>query len=130
MVHVSCLLLTFYMLIDPLQNQIGDLQIIFVLHKHVAVPKLSKFRQMHHDRVASRRIHLVNHLLARFESSRPQVRMPRNIPQVIAEDHEDWNSGESRNLRGSQRRWAFSLDRDRALQVRWIDECRSLREKT
>jgi len=26
------------------------------------------------------RVHLVNNLLARFKSGRPQVRMPRNIP--------------------------------------------------
>jgi hypothetical protein len=69
-------------------------------------------------------------LLARFESGRPQVRMSRNIPQVIAEDHEDRNPGESGNLRRRQRSWAFGFDGDSALQIRRIDERRSLRKET
>jgi len=38
--HVCEPFSTFHVLIDPLQNQIGDLQILFVLHQHVTVPKI------------------------------------------------------------------------------------------
>ena len=32
-------LLVVHVLVDPFQNQVRDLQIIFVLHEHMAVPK-------------------------------------------------------------------------------------------
>lgn len=43
---------SFYVLVDPFQNQIRGLQIVLVLQDHVAISKDSKIRKIRHGRIA------------------------------------------------------------------------------
>src|SRR5215510_14542306 len=40
----------FDVVVDPLQDQVGELQVVFVLHQHVAVAANAEFGQVHHFR--------------------------------------------------------------------------------
>lgn len=60
-------LLAFYMVVNPRQYQVGELNIVFVLHQHVTVAEDAEFGEMHHLRIATGILHLLDELLAAFK---------------------------------------------------------------
>src|SRR5882724_1317139 len=52
--------LCFHMLVDPVQNDVGDFEVVLVLHEHVAVAKQSNGRQGDKCHVSARGIDLLH----------------------------------------------------------------------
>jgi len=69
-------------LIDPMQNQVGDLQVILVLHNHVAVAVNASIGWVEHLRLTSSWLHLTDELLTAIEGLLPRV--PREIPVSVS----------------------------------------------
>src|SRR5882672_5951942 len=99
-----------HMPFDPRENQVRDLQIVLVLHEHVAVTEQTCDWQMQHLRVATRSVDLVDELLAAVEGPNPQARNTRDIGKVVTEYDEAWNLRKSCNLRLCQWRRAHAFD--------------------
>ena len=58
--------LRFDMLVDPVDQQIGQIQVVPILHQHVTVAFDPKLRQIHHLRVATRGLQLLHKSLTPF----------------------------------------------------------------
>src|SRR6266581_492091 len=83
-------LLAFHALVDPRQYQVRDLQVVLVLHEHVAVAKEARVRQVEHHRVTPYGVDCLRELLATAQERRPRGR----VRDVVAEDDEDRNRRE------------------------------------
>ena len=73
--------LCFDALIDPLQDQIGDLQVVLVLHDHVAVAADAAVRRVEHLRLTAGRLEAADQRLAASNESchEGRVEMPVGV---------------------------------------------------
>jgi len=55
--------------VDPVEDQIGDLKIVLVLHDHVAVAVNAELGRVQHFGVALGSVHACDEVLAIFESA-------------------------------------------------------------
>ncbi len=92
-------MILFYVLIHPAENPVGDLDIISVLHQHVAIAVEAKLRELQHASVSTRRLQLLHEGLATGEGAGPQRRRAWGTAKMIAEDHDRWDLRQRFDLR-------------------------------
>ena len=76
---------------DPLENEVGDLQVILVLHDHVAVATRADFGGADHLRLAARRLEAADQCLTPLVPSLPRRERwnARRRVAMITEHDED-----------------------------------------
>ena len=114
-------------LVDPLQDQVGDLQVVLVLHDHVAVAADAAVLRVEHLCVTARRLEAADQLLTAIEGKLP--RRPRRDAcrrvAVITEDDENRHLRQRLDLLGRVRLWkATRLDQHEAPCGRGIEQRR------
>ncbi len=97
-----------------------ELQVVLVLHQHVAIAVDSHLRKMHHLRIAPGVFYLLDELLAAVARRRPIRRSSPHV-EVVAEHDQDRNLRERRKLRPSHR-GARHFDGDDAFYSGRVDE--------
>src|SRR5439155_26851252 len=120
-------------LIDPLQDEVGDLQTVLVLHDHVAVAVDPALRRVEHLRAAARTRDAANEGLTGLETSLPggQRRKARRRVAVVAEDDEYRHLRQAGDVLGRlPGRAAARLDEHETRGSRWIDSRRVERDRS
>src|SRR5688572_24162533 len=113
--------------IDPLQDQIGDLQVVFVLHDHVAVAANAALWRREHLGLTAGILDTADHRLTALEARLPggeRGQASRGVA-IIAKDHENRERRQRLDLLvGVVRRAATRFDEDEPFGDRWIQQRR------